>query len=367
MCAVEVENAMNQKIRTITVKTVRPYDILVGRGLLERAGSLSREVNKGRRALIVSDSNVAPLYAAKVKNSFEEAGYAVGTFTFPAGEEHKRLDVIADIYGALAAGGFTRSDLLVALGGGVTGDMTGFAAATWLRGTPFVQIPTSLLAQVDSSVGGKTGVDIPEGKNLVGAFWQPVRVIADPDVLSTLSPSLLAEGMAEIIKAAAIKDGPFFNILENKDALSEENLVDTITRSIVIKRDVVERDENESGERKLLNFGHTMGHALEKFYDYSTLSHGYAVALGMVLMTEASERQGLTEKGTTDRMTAVLQKYGLPIADTSSLDDILPGVALDKKRTGTHIDLALLHTIGDSFIYRIPLSLLGAFLRGEEL
>ena len=352
---------------TISVQTRRPYEILVGRALLGRAGALCREVNRGQRALIVTDSNVFPLYAGETARSLEEAGYAVSTFTFPAGEEHKRLSVIADIYAALAAGGFTRSDLLVALGGGVTGDMTGFAAATWLRGTDFVQIPTTLLAQVDSSVGGKTGVDIPEGKNLVGAFWQPVRVIADMDVLSTLSPEIFADGMAEIIKAACIKDAALFRLLEEGDIADPATLERVITAAIDIKRGVVERDETEAGERKLLNFGHTMGHALEKYYNYSTLSHGRAVALGMVVMTEASERQKLTEKGTTARIVELLKKYHLPVADTATLDDYLPGVALDKKRSGSHIDLALLHAVGDSFVYRLPLSLLGAFLRGEEL
>lgn len=354
-------------METMQVNTTRPYDILVGRGLLEQAGSLSREVNGGVRALIVTDSNVFPFYAGKAARSFEEAGYQTSVFTFPAGEEHKRLSVIAEIYSRLAAGGFTRKDLLVALGGGVTGDMTGFAAATWLRGMDFVQIPTTLLAQVDSSVGGKTGVDIPEGKNLVGAFWQPVRVIADPDTLDTLPPETFADGMAEIIKAACIKDAALFDRLENGEAVLPENLEETILRAIDIKRRVVERDETESGERKLLNFGHTMGHALEKYYDYSTLSHGRAVALGMVLITEASQRLGLTEKGTVERICAALERHHLPIADTATLDDYLPGVALDKKRSGTDIDLALLKTIGESFIYRLPVALLGGFLRGEEI
>ena len=354
-------------METLCVHTSRPYDILVGRDLLSRSGALSREVNQGQRALIVTDSHVFPLYAGETARSFEEAGYTVSTFSFPAGEEHKRLEVIGDIYSALAAGGFTRSDLLVALGGGVTGDMTGFAAATWLRGMDFVQIPTTLLAQVDSSVGGKTGVDIPEGKNLVGAFWQPVRVIADMDVLSSLPPEIFADGMAEIIKAACIKDAALFRLLETGDMTDPAVLEQVITAAINIKRCVVERDETEAGERKLLNFGHTMGHALEKYYNYSTLSHGRAVALGMVVITEASERQNLTEKGTTARIVELLKKYHLPVADTATLDDYLPGVALDKKRSGSHIDLALLHTIGDSFVYRLPLTLLGAFLRGEEL
>ena len=188
---------------TLSVHTrSRAYDIFVGDGLLRQAGPLCREVNpRGARALIVTDSNVYPLYAGQVARSLESAGYAVSVFAFPAGEEQKRLDTIARIYAKLAEENLTRSDLLVALGGGVTGDMTGFAAATWLRGVDFVQIPTSLLAQVDSSVGGKTGVDIPQGKNLVGAFRQPARVLADLSVLDSLPPSFLTDGMAEIIKA----------------------------------------------------------------------------------------------------------------------------------------------------------------------
>lgn len=353
-------------MKTIRVQTSRPYDILIGRDLLDHAGELAREVNHGTRALIVTDSHVFPLLAGRVLRSFEAAGYTADIFVFEAGEDHKRLSVIADIYTRLAQLGATRQDLLVALGGGVTGDMTGFAAATWLRGMDFVQIPTTLLAQVDASVGGKTGVDIDEGKNLVGAFWQPVRVIADVHTLSTLPPDTFADGMAEVIKTACIKDAQLFRQLETGVAMDEDHMEETIARCMDIKRGVVERDEMESGERKLLNFGHTMGHALEKYYDYTALTHGHAVALGMVIISEAAERQHLTEEGTTLRIIQVLQQYGLPVADTATLDDYLPGVANDKKRAGSHIDLALLHGIGDSFIYRLPLSLLGAFLRGED-
>lgn len=344
----------------------RAYDIHIGHGLLKKAAGLLERC-QGHRAMIVTDENVAPLYLDAMKAQLEAAGAQASAFVLPAGETTKCMAQLERIYDALIDAHITRQDFVVALGGGVVGDMTGFAAATWLRGTAFVQIPTTLLAQVDSSVGGKTGVDIPEGKNLVGAFWQPIRVIADPDTLRSLPPEIFADGMAEVIKAACIKDAGLFEQLADGSAVLPENLEDTITRCINIKRLVVEHDETESGERKLLNFGHTMGHALEKFYDYSALTHGRAVALGMVIVSEASERQGLTEKGVTRRIADVLERYHLPIADTATLDDYLPGVANDKKRSGSSIDLVLLHDIGDSFLYRLPLSLLGGFLRGEEI
>ena len=354
-------------MQTITVNASRTYQVHVGAGLLARAGELAAPLVRGREAAGGSDSSGWPLYGQAVTRSLEEAGFHTEHFVFPAGEASKNPQTLLELLTFLARRGLTRQDAVFALGGGVTGDMAGFAAATWLRGMDFVQIPTTLLAQVDSSVGGKTGVDIPQGKNLVGAFWQPVRVIADPDTLESLSPAVFADGMAEIIKAACIKDADFFSRLESGEAVRPEQLEQTILQAIDIKRGVVERDENETGERKLLNFGHTMGHALEKYYDYSALSHGRAVALGMVLITEASQRQGLTEKGTVERICAVLERHGLPIADTATLDDYLPGVALDKKRSGTDIDLALLRRIGEGFLYRMPVALLGGFLRGEEL
>lgn len=349
-------------MKKLTVHTARPYDIFVGDGLYPETGKLCRGVNQGQRALIVSDSNVAPLYAKEIATSLDDAGYQTGLFTFPAGEESKRLETIAGIYGRLAAGNFTRSDLIVALGGGVTGDMAGFAAATWLRGIDFVQMPTSLLAQVDSSVGGKTGVDIAEGKNLVGAFWQPVRVIADTGSLDSLPPAFVTDGLGEVVKYACIRDAELFGLLEKGNVLSEASRERTIARCIDCKRTVVERDERESGERKLLNFGHTLGHALEKYYHYSGLTHGCAVAVGMAAITEASELKGLTAPGTTKRLKALLEKLGLPASDQAPLREYLPGAVFDKKRTGSAIDLVLLREIGDAFIYRLPVKELANFL-----
>ena len=239
--------------------------------------------------------------------------------------------------------------------------MAGFAAATWLRGIDFVGLPTSLLAQVDSSVGGKTGVDIPQGKNLVGAFWPPRLVLADTDALSTLPADILSDGMAEVVKAACIKDAPFFHWLLQQDALSDENLPETVSRAVDIKRRVVESDEREAGERRLLNFGHTLGHALEA-QSHFRLSHGRAVAAGMMLVTRAAERKGLTAPGTAEDIAALLRRYGLPDGDGTPPEEYLPYAALDKKRAGDSLSLVLLHRIGDGYIHPIPADSLPAFV-----
>jgi 3-dehydroquinate synthase len=349
----------------ITVNTARPYDIFVGSGLIDKAGELSRKVNDGQKVLVITDSNVAPLYADKTAASYRLAGYSTEILVFPAGEQSKNLNTISSFYARLAKSGFTRGDLLVALGGGVTGDMTGFAAATWLRGIDFVQIPTTLLAQVDSSVGGKTGVDIPEGKNLVGAFWQPVLVLADTNTLDTLPDNVFSDGMAEVIKTAAIKDSTLFEILENQNAKNLDNREQIISKCIDIKRGVVERDEREAGERKLLNFGHTLGHALEKYYNYSGLSHGFAVAVGMSIITEVSERHQLTEQGTALRLNSLLEKFHLPIDDPAPTEDYISGILLDKKRAGSNIDLVFLKNIGTSFVYPLPINNISEFIGME--
>lgn len=348
-------------MRTLHTAASRPYDIVIGPGLLKEAGERSRRINCGVRVLLVSDSNVAPLYADTVAESYAAAGYRVTRFVFPAGEESKRLSTIAALYEQLAADGLTRADLIAALGGGVTGDMAGFAAATWLRGIDFVGLPTSLLAQVDSSVGGKTGVDIPQGKNLVGAFWPPRLVLADTDALSTLPADILSDGMAEVVKAACIKDASFFHWLLQQDALSDENLPETVFRAVDIKRRVVEADEREAGERRLLNFGHTLGHALEA-QSHFRLSHGRAVAAGMMLVTRAAERKGLTAPGTAEDIAALLRRYGLPDGDGTPPEEYLPYAALDKKRAGDSLSLVLLHRIGDGYIHPIPADSLPAFV-----
>ena len=286
-------------MRTVHVHTGKPYDIMIERGILDRCGTYVRELTQAEKVVVITDDNVAPHYLWRVINALDQQGLQVKTHIFPAGEKSKTLDTIADIYKVLADFRMTRKDVLVALGGGVCGDMTGFAAATYLRGVGFMQIPTSLLAQVDSSVGGKTGVDLPQGKNLVGAFHQPFAVLIDPDTLKTLPDKFIADGIGEVIKYGCIKDAAFFDFLENENLT--DRIEDVIEVCVSIKRDVVSRDEHEAGERMLLNFGHTLGHAIEKLRGFAGITHGMAVAVGMVLMARAGERNGHTAAGTADR------------------------------------------------------------------
>ncbi len=350
---------------TIPVNTGRPYEILLGRNLLKDAGRLVREVHtKGQKALIITDSNVGPIYADTVKESLKSAGYkVVSLFTFPAGEKSKQIATISDMYTALARDKFDRSDIIIALGGGVTGDMAGFAAATWMRGIPFVQIPTTLLSLVDSSIGGKTGVDIIEGKNLVGAFWQPLRVIADIDTLSTLPDYYFTDGMGEVVKSACIADSDLFSLLEKTQEFSPDVLIEVVKRCMLVKSRVVEKDEHESGERKFLNFGHTLAHALEKHLNYEGISHGCAVAVGMAAITLASENEGLTASGTANRLFGLLEKIGLPTNSDVPISSYIQNVKLDKKCASGKVDLVLIDRIGHAFCYPLNTDSLGEFLK----
>lgn len=338
-------------MKKLTVNVKDKYDILIDRGLLEKTGELVKSVLNSKKIMLISDTNVYDIYGDAVKLSLEEQGYQVFTYIFPAGEASKKTAVVVDMVEQMAQFGMTRSDGVVALGGGVCGDMAGFAAAIFLRGIKFVQIPTSLLAQVDSSVGGKTAVDLPQGKNLCGAFHQPSLVIIDTNVLKTLSPHFFSDGMGEVIKYGCIKSESLFERLEKENA--EDYIEDVIYECLDIKRVIVENDEKEFGERALLNFGHTCGHAIEKLWNFETVSHGEAVGIGMVMASRAGESIGLTEEGTADRIAALLKKYGLRSADTHNTAEIVDAMSADKKRTGTGIKLVMLKKIGDSFIYPV--------------
>lgn len=337
----------------LTVHTNPAYEIIIEDGCISQIGKRTKKLlPKAERAVLVTDTHVGPLYADSVRQSLEAAGISVSVKSFPAGEQSKNLQNIASFYTAFSNAGLTRTDFAVALGGGVCGDMTGFAAATWLRGIPFIQIPTSLLAQVDSSVGGKTGVDLPEGKNLVGAFHQPALVLIDPQTLSTLPPAFFADGMGEVIKYGCIRDKALFSRLSQEDC--HGYLPEVIYTCINIKRQVVEKDEFDTGERAILNFGHTFGHALERIQNYGGLSHGKAVGVGMVLMAKLGEGTGMTKSGTADQIISLLKKYGLPVSCKESIDELLPATAHDKKSNGSNVKLVLLKSIGECFLRNVP-------------
>lgn len=348
----------------LTVNTSKRYTIRIERGALEQLGAYCASLfAPGKKAVVITDTHVAPLYLERVSTSLRNAGFDVTSCAFPAGEPSKRLSTIEGIYGHMAQAHITRSDFAVALGGGVTGDMAGFAAASYLRGIPFVQVPTTLLSQVDSSVGGKTGVDLPQGKNLVGAFWQPSFVLIDPDTLNTLSPHFFADGMGEVIKYGCIKSRALFDLLVGTEDIPSV-MEDVIYRCVDIKRDVVERDEFDTGERALLNFGHTFGHALEKLHQYQGLSHGAAVGIGMVMMARLGEKAGFTAPGTADKIAAALEKYHLPVHSDLPLSQIVEATASDKKSTGSSINLVLLKDIGESFVHKVARSDLAALAEG---
>lgn len=330
----------------------REYNIYIENGLLNRCGELISEVFGGEKIAVVTDSNVFPLYAKTVEESLKNSGFKATVITVPAGEKSKSHKYLGFLYDELLKFGITRTDLIVALGGGVVGDLTGYAAASLLRGIPFVQIPTTLLAQVDSSVGGKVAVNLPQGKNLVGAFYQPKLVIIDPLCLKTLSPRVLSDGMAEVIKHGAIADEKLFETLENvkdNDDLFKK-LGDIIYECCDIKRRVVEEDEHDTGGRMVLNFGHTFGHAIEKKYNYETYTHGEAVGAGMIMACEFGEKIGLTPQGTALRMTDILKKYDLPTEIEIGKDELTQAMAVDKKGDGSMISLILLGKIGRAVI-----------------
>jgi 3-dehydroquinate synthase len=304
---------------------------------------------------VITDSNVDKYYGEKVVANLENAGFTVVKFVFSAGEASKTLQTFGEVVRFLAENGLTRSDAVLALGGGVTGDLAGFAAASYQRGIDFIQCPTSLLAMVDSSVGGKTAVDLPEGKNLVGAFYQPKTVICDISALDTLPEEFFRDGLGEVIKYGAIKDPTIFDILErNTPEEIRRNPESLIAACVKIKRDIVETDELDKGDRALLNFGHTIGHAIEKLSEFGGISHGVAVANGMVAITRLSENIGLTKPGTAKRIENLNRKYGLCREVSFSKDEIAKAARSDKKRGGNDISLVFIKEIGVSFVYKMP-------------
>lgn len=345
-------------MRRVTVNCSSNYDVVIGKGILDETGRLTKQVcPKAQKVLIVSESNVAPLYMDRVKSSLTGEGFAVFEYVFEAGEQSKNIASISGMWGVMASNGFTRTDIVLALGGGVTGDMAGFAAATFLRGIKVIQVPTSLLAMVDACIGGKTGIDLPQGKNQVGAFHQPSIVIEDTSCLDTLPDSVFTEGMGEVLKYAYIMDTELYEILsgaENKaDIRKNSNLIeDIIARCAYDKAYVIGEDENDNGLRQTLNFGHTVGHVIERDSNF-TLAHGVCVAKGMGIIIRASVLSGKLDKDKADKMISLIEAYGLPSEDDITPEEAREGVLNDKKKRGDTISVILVTDIGRSEICKM--------------
>ena len=347
-------------MKTVRVNASKEYDVVIGRGLLDCAGEHIRAaLPKAVRAAIISDDNVAPLYLERVLNSLALAGFEPVSFVFPHGEQSKNGNTYLDILSFLASAQITRSDVIIALGGGVVGDITGFASATFLRGVSYVQLPTSLLAMVDSSVGGKTAIDLNEGKNLAGAFCQPEIVLCDLDTLDTLTPEFFIDGSAEVIKYGVLEDEPLFRHLMEKGLNFDREYV--VSRCVEIKRDYVVVDEFDTGLRRKLNLGHTVGHAVEQCSDY-TVSHGRGVAIGMAMIASACVKNGLCDAGCRDDIICGLEALKLPTHTDIPLSVLMQPMLSDKKRTGASISLIIPKAIGDCDIYTIPVEKLEDFL-----
>ncbi len=334
----------------------RSYDIHIEAGCLSHIGpKLTSLFSKSSRCLIVSNDVVAPLYMATVRTSLEAAGWVVAEFILPDGEQNKNMAQWSKMMDALMLSKLSRNEPLIALGGGVVGDMTGFAASCYRRGIPFIQIPTTVLAQVDSSVGGKTAINHPHGKNMIGAFYQPKLVWVDPLVLNTLAPKEVRAGLAEVIKYGLIRDQQFFNWLNEHIpqllALDAATISETILRSCAHKAEVVMADETEQGQRALLNLGHTFGHAIESMTHYTTYLHGEGVSLGTIMAARLSEQLGYAAEGLERKVTDIFMRAELPTEIPQfPADEWLDAMGHDKKNVGSLIRYILLRDIGDAFI-----------------
>ena len=330
-------------MKTVTVSASRRYDILIERGLLRRAGELVRGVTNAGTVMLVSDDSVWPLYGETVQKSLVDAGFSVCRFVFPHGESSKCAKTYLALLDALCENRLTRADAVVALGGGVVGDLTGFAASTYLRGIGFIQIPTTLLAMVDSSVGGKTAIDLPAGKNLAGTFYQPWLVLCE-----------------EVIKYAVLGNAPFFEELNRTPPRTQlEHIIETCVR---MKRDIVAQDEFDRGQRQLLNLGHTFGHGIEACSGFS-VSHGSAVAIGMAMIVRSAAQLGLCTAGTRDAVLALLRQYGLPVDCAYPVEQMLGTILHDKKASGGAINLIVPTAVGSCEIRKTPASEISDWLR----
>ena len=346
-------------MNTVTVSASKTYDILIGPGILSELGPRVRSLGKAQKVCLVSETSVFPLWGKTALSSLKDAGFDVCSYVFPAGEESKNGENLLKLLNFLAENGLTRSDILVALGGGVTGDLAGFAASCFLRGIRFVQVPTTLLAAVDSSVGGKTAVDLPAGKNLAGAFWQPSLVICDTDTLDTLPVDIFRDGCAEVIKYGILYDPKLFAHLEEKGLDFDREAV--ITRCVELKRDVVMEDEFDTGARMKLNLGHTVGHGIEAKSQFA-VSHGKAVAIGTAIVSRAAAKCGMLSQADANAIVDILDAYGLPTVTEYSAEELAHFMRSDKKRSGVTVNLIIPREIGRCEIVPTPVDALTAFV-----
>ncbi len=347
-------------MKTIEVSASRKYDVVIGSGLLPTLGKRIKKLCKATKAVVVSDSNVFPLYGEAVTQSLRDTGLSVNHFVFPAGEESKNGSVYLELLNFLAENQLTRTDCLIALGGGVVGDMTGFVAATYLRGIAYIQVPTTLLAAVDSSVGGKTAIDLPAGKNLCGAFCQPRLVLCDTDTLDTLPADIFRDGCAEVIKYGILYDERLFSDLEHTGL--DFNREAVIARCVELKRDVVMQDEFDTGARMRLNLGHTIGHGVEACSGYQ-IPHGKAVAIGTAIVARAAVTNGHCSKETKDQILRILALFGLPTACDFTAENLLHSALSDKKRAGNTVSLIIPRAIGRCDICPISVENLLPFIK----
>ncbi|MBM7636774.1 3-dehydroquinate synthase [Streptococcus saliviloxodontae] len=343
-----------------------PYDIIIEKGCLSKAGQWVKSLWQPQKITIITDNHVGSLYAEKVKLAIQDAGFEVIVFDFLEGEASKNLTTVNKAYDFMIKNGMTRSDGVIALGGGVVGDLAGFVASTYMRGIHFLQIPTSLTAQVDSSIGGKTGVNTPLAKNIVGTFAQPDGVLIDPEVLETLGQRELIEGMGEVVKYGLIDDIELWQLLGQMEGSPQailEHAEEIIYRSCDVKRKVVVADEKEGGVRMYLNFGHTIGHAIEATAGYGKVMHGEAVAIGMVQISRVAEQKGLMPKGITEQIIAMCDKFGLPVDhEPWKVDELYTALTHDKKARGNSIKTVIVPEIGSAAINQIPLEEMKEYL-----
>lgn len=347
----------------LEVRGQKPYKIFIENNLILYAHKKIKLFCKSGKVVVLTDNIVEKIYLYDLIKSLKNEGFEVYKFSFKAGEGSKTLDTVIDIYKFLCENQISKSDLLIALGGGVVGDIAGFVASTYMRGIKFINIPTTLLAQVDSCVGGKTGVNFSFEKNLVGTFYSPEAVFVDPFVLKTLDQRTFLDGMGEVIKYALIYDEDLFFKLENGLNLNQD-IKFIIGKCLSIKKDFVEKDEFDKNQRMMLNFGHTLGHAIEKYYNFEKYSHGQAVSIGMLLITYFSEKNGITFKGTFDRLKNVLKKYHLLYEERKNIRDFVEISLNDKKMRNNNINIILLKKIGVGYIQSLKIDEFKRFLLG---